>query len=104
MQYPTELARRYPDITWESLHPGKVNTDIIGRLKPDQKELLHQMNKVIVESEEGVYNTCWAATTKKTDLVNGELYLPVGHKGEQTTESADKELQGKLWEWIQKAL
>ncbi|KAI4176758.1 MAG: hypothetical protein LQ343_000851 [Gyalolechia ehrenbergii] len=104
VQYPAELARRYPDITWLSLHPGTVNTDIIGRLKPDEKELVYQMNKVIVEPEEGVYNTCWAATTKKSDLVNGELYLPVGQKGEHTKQSADKELQGKLWAWTQEEL
>ncbi|KAL8941983.1 MAG: hypothetical protein Q9216_001916 [Gyalolechia sp. 2 TL-2023] len=104
VQYPTELARRYPDIAWLSLHPGTVSTDIIGRLKPDEKELVYQMNKVIVEPEEGVYNTCWAATTKKNDLVNGELYLPVGQKGDHSKESADKELQAKLWAWTQEEL
>ncbi|KAL9593768.1 MAG: hypothetical protein Q9219_007389 [cf. Caloplaca sp. 3 TL-2023] len=104
VQYPTELARRYPEITWVSLHPGVVNTDLVGRLKPDEKDLVYQMNKVVVEPEEGVYNTVWAATTNKSDLANGELYLPVGQKGEHTKESADKELQGKLWDWTQKEL
>ena len=104
VQYPAELARRYPAITWVSLHPGVVQTDLISRLKPEEKELVYQVNKVIVEPEEGVHNTCWCATTKKTNIKNGELYLPVGQVGEHTKESESKELQGKLWEWTQKEL
>ena len=104
VQYPAELARRYPAITFVSLHPGTVNTDIIKRLKPDEKDLVYQMNNVIVEPEEGVYNTCWCATTKKENLKNGELYLPVGKVGDHTKESADQGLQGKLWDWTQKEL
>ena len=104
VQYAAELARRYPSITSVSLHPGTVNTDIIGRLKPDEKDLVYQMNKVIVEPEEGVYNTCWCATTTKSNIKNGELYLPVGQLGEHSKESSDKELSGKLWTWTQKEL
>ena len=104
VQYPAELARRYPSITSVSLHPGTVNTDIIGRLKPDEKDLVYQMNKVIVEPDEGVYNTCWCATTERNNLKNGELYLPVGQLGEHSKESSDKELTEKLWSWTQKEL
>ncbi len=104
VQYAAELARRYPSITSVSLHPGTVNTDIIGRLKPDEKDLVYQMNKVIVEPEEGVYNTCWCATTKKSNIKNGELYLPVGQPGAHSKESSDQELCGKLWTWTQKEL
>ena len=104
VQYPAELARRYPAITWLSLHPGVVNTDIIGRLKPDEEDLVYQSNKVILEPEESVFNTCWCATTPKSNLQNGELYLPVGQLKEHTKESADKELQQKLWDWIKQEL
>lgn len=104
VQYPAELARRYPSITSVSLHPGTVNTDIIGRLKPDEKELVYQMNKVIVEPAEGVYNTCWCATTNKSAIKNGELYLPVGQVGERSKESSDPELCEKLWVWTQNEL
>ena len=104
VQYPAELARRYPKITFVSLHPGTVKTDIIGRLKPEEKDLVYQVNKVIVEPEEGVWNTCWCATVEKGKLKNGELYLPVGQVGEHSKESADTELQGKLWDWTQTEL
>jgi NAD(P)-dependent dehydrogenase (short-subunit alcohol dehydrogenase family) len=102
--YPSELARRYPSITSVSLHPGAVNTDLIGRLKPDEKELVYQANKVILEPHEGVYTTCWCATTKHSGLKNGELYLPVGQLGEHSKESSDKELAERLWTWTEKEL
>ena len=104
VQYAAELARRYPSITFVSLHPGTVNTDIIGRLKQDEKDLVNQMNKVIVEPEEGVHNTCWCATTEKSAIKNGELYLPVGKPGEHSKESSDQGLCEKLWDWTQKEL
>lgn len=56
------------------------------------------MNDVIVEPEEGVYNTCWCATTDKSGIRNGELYLPVGRLGEHSRESADPGLCEKLWD------
>lgn len=102
--YAAELARRYPSITSVSIHPGVVKTDLIGRLKPEEKDLVHQVSKVIVEPEEGVYNTCWCATTEKSNIKNGELYLPVGQPGEHTKESLDKELAEKLWTWTEKEL
>ena len=82
VQYPAELARRYPSVTSVALHAGTVKTDIFGRLKPDEKEMVYQMNDVIVEPEEGVYNRCWCATTDKSGTRNGEPYLPVGRLGE----------------------
>ena len=104
VQYAAELARRYPSITSVSLHPGTVNTDIIGRLKQDEKDLVYQMNKVVVEPEEGVFNTCWCAATEKSAIKNGELYLPVGKPGDHSKESIDQGLCEKLWDWTQKEL
>lgn len=102
--YPAELARRYPSITSVSLHPGVVNTDIIGRLKPDEKELVYQSSKVIVEPHEGICNTCWCATTKQSGIKNGELYLPVGQLGEHSKESSDLKLAETLWTWTEMEL
>ena len=102
--YPAELTRRHPNVLAMSLHPGTVKTELIGRLKPDEKELVYKMNSVIVEPHEGVYNTCWCATVNKSELKNGELYLPVGKLGEHTKESADKELAEKLWTWTEEEL
>ena len=102
--YAAELARKHPNVLAFSIHPGTVNTDIIGRLKPDEKELVYQTNKTIVEPHEGVYNTCWCATAGKDKLKNGELYLPVGTLGEHTKESSDKGLAEKLWSWTEEEL
>ena len=102
--YAAELARQHPNVLAVSLHPGTVNTDIIGRLKSDEKDLVYKMNSVIVEPHEGVYNTCWCATVSKGELKNGELYLPVGKLGEHTKESSDRELAKKLWDWTEEEL
>lgn len=104
VQYAAELARRWPAITFVSLHPGVVNTDLVARLKPEDKELVHQTNPIIIEPEEGVWNSCWCATTEKSNLENGELYWPVGQLGEHTKESGDQNLREKLWQWTQKEL
>ncbi len=102
--YAAELARRYPSITFASIHPGTVKTDIIGRLKPEEKELVYQKVKDILELHEGAYNPAWCATTAKGNLVNGEFYVPVGQLGEHNKESKDPELSQKLWTWTQKEL
>ena len=103
VQYAAELARRYPSITSVLLHPGAVDTELIGRLKPEQKALVYQTNSVIL-TPEGVHTTYWCATVDKAKLTNGGLYLPVGQVGEHSKESADQELQGKLWTWTEKEL
>ena len=104
VQYPAILAEKYPTITFVSLHPGVVKTDLVHRLTPEERDLVYKYSSVIVEPEEGVWNTCWCATTKKSNLKNGELYLPVGELGQHSKESADKELQEKLWDWTQTEL
>ena len=102
--YPAELARRYPALTTASVHPGTVGTDIIGRLKPEQKALVHQTNKVILEPHQGAYNSCWCATTARGNVKRGELYMPVGKLGEHTKDSSDSALAEKLWTWTQEEI
>lgn len=102
--YAAELARRYPAITSASIHPGVVNTDLISRLNPADKEFVEQNTKDRLEPHQGAHSPLWTATTSKSNLINGELYLPVGQVGEHTKESKDAELAEKLWTWTQKEL
>ena len=104
MQYAAELARRYPSILSVSLHPGAVKTDLIERLKPEEKDLVYRMNEVVVEPEEGVWNTCWCVTGGRGEVRNGEVYFLVGMVGEHTKELQDGEMCARFWDWTQEEL
>ena len=103
--YPAELARRYPSITSISIHPGTINTDIIGRLNFINKAIVYATNiGKIKKPHEGAYQACWASTTAKTNIENGAFYEPVGQRGEGSKDSVRKELWEELWTWTQKEL
>ena len=105
VQYAATLAREHPAITWLSVHPGVVETDLVGRLKPEEKEMVYSTNQGgLLKPEQGAHSTLWAATVEKKELVNGDLYVPVGVKGEHSKESQDVEQQTKLWEWTAEVL
>lgn len=104
--YSDELARRYPEITSVSVHPGFVFTS----LWDDQPYLVKfgglmaSIGKT-VKVEEGHYNQLWAATCPKDKLVNGGYYVPFCIEGKRETASAkDAKLAEKLWEWTEKEL
>ena len=92
LQFTAVLARRHPSLISISLHPGIVGTNLITSLNKEEKDLVHQTTKEIVEPVQGVWDTCWCATTKKSNLENGQFYVPVGQIGEQSKESADEGL------------
>lgn len=115
-QYAAGLARRYPPITSVSLHIGNgehghhrpVEAGREGSGEPDEQ------GDCRAGRGRQVYNTCWCATTGKSNIRKGELYLPVGQLGEHTKESfgsgavreavdLDSEEGGELWLLIDKA-
>ncbi|KAJ7141506.1 oxidoreductase [Mycena epipterygia] len=106
--YAAELARRYPQLTSVSVHPGTANTDMFlnaGWLTRFViKTLEAWKGQPIVTPEEGALTQLWAATVNRSDLVNGEYYTPVGVRGKHTKQSVDKKLAGELWEWTEKQL
>ncbi|KAF2764137.1 NAD(P)-binding protein [Teratosphaeria nubilosa] len=76
--YPAELAQRYPEITFLSIHPGVIKTGIITGLSGFNRyftELTTYGSQVTVE--EGVRNQLWAASAEKSKIANGEYYEPV---------------------------
>ena len=103
--YATELARRYPNITSVSIHPGVVATGLVGNLSFMNKALVYVTNigKVQVATD-GASNQLWAATGKKEDIANGAYYEPVGTLGYLSKNAKSEKLAGELWEWTQKEL
>lgn len=104
MLYTDELARHYPEITWVSIHPGVILTDLFGNIPFVTKlpVLLMNLGKT-TPVEEGFYNQVWASTCEKKMLRNGGYYEPVGVLAKRLTkQSQDGKLAAKLWEWTQK--
>lgn len=104
-----ELARRYPKITSTAIHPGVVKTGLVGNLSFGAKTVVHVgcllQGIRMIEPEEGCYNLLWAAVGDKKNMVNGELYEPVGVLSKTHSKPrSNKQLPGELWEWTQKAL
>lgn len=106
--YAAELARRYPNITCLSVHPGVVATELVGNLSMVDKAMVYVPNLgQMLTLEEGVHSQLYvAAGAKKTDLVNGGFYMPVGvlsnSKLDKTAKS--EKLAAELWDWTEKAL
>jgi NAD(P)-dependent dehydrogenase (short-subunit alcohol dehydrogenase family) len=106
--YAAELARRYPQITSASVHPGVIFTGLVGDLSFKNKMIVY-MTTVgrTVTPEEGVLNQLWvAASGKKKDITNGAFYMPVGVESNSMLDkdARNEEIAKKLWEWTEEAL
>ena len=104
--YAAELARLHPNITSVSIHPGVVETDLVGNLGFGQKMFIYAWNLGrLLKPAEGAYNQLWAATGPKDKIVNGAFYEPVGTLSSKLDKTAKSEqLARELWEWTEKAL
>jgi retinol dehydrogenase-12 len=104
--FAKEMAKRYPQITSVSLHPGAVNTNLT---KPMADRFLFArlltplVSRVTATVETGAKNQLWAATSKQ-GIANGEYYTPVGVSGKGSAYSTDGKLAAQLWEWTEKEL
>lgn len=94
-----------------SIHPGVVDTGLVTNMAFMDRALVYVpnwlMNVPIFGAEEGSYNQLWAAVgAKKSDLVNGAFYLPVGIMATDKLDKAarDEKLAKELWTWTEKVL
>ena len=94
-------------ITTMSLHPGAVNTSIMGKANGVQSWLLFLFNPLIwafgLTEEEGAKNQLWCATaatgTADGEVENGAFYVPIGKKKEDNKHANDPALVEELWRW-----
>ena len=102
--YPAELARRYPSITFASVHPGVIKTGLVTGLSGFNRyftEATTYFSQITIE--EGAKNQLWAACVDKSKIVSGEYYEPVGQPGGHTAASQDAKLREELYAWTEKA-
>ncbi|KAI9841658.1 MAG: hypothetical protein M1838_003462 [Thelocarpon superellum] len=103
--YAHELARRYPNITSVSVHPGVVKTALVGDLDFWHKALVYATNIGSMKApEEGAWHQLWAATADKSAMKNGAFYEPMAILGKESKMSSSPELGEDLWTWTQKQL
>jgi len=101
--YITELARRYPSITFVAVHPGIVDTP----LTPNWIKSTAIMRRLAAGGDlrtpnEGSFNLLWAGTGR--GVLSGEYYEPVGVLGKRTPKARDLKLAEDLWKWTSKQL
>ncbi|KAK1219032.1 short-chain alcohol dehydrogenase [Marasmius sp. AFHP31] len=103
--YASELARRYPNITSVSVHPGIVNTALTDSSTWFTRAFLFVWTSWRqVTPEEGAYNQVWASTVDRTIIKNGAYYDPVGVLSTPGKDAQDEGLAKKLWEWTEEEL
>ena len=106
MLYASELARRYPDITSVSCHPGIIDTELSTAYRSGNGFkgrafglVLDLMGKSLAE---GSLNQLWCATGK--GVVSGRFYFPVGVVNAGRGFPENEELGKKLWDWTEEEL
>ena len=105
--YARELSRRYPGIISVSIHPGVVDTNLVGDLPFLQRTFIQAtQGGSLLKAEEGALNQIWAATADPGEMENGSYYEPVGILSQDKLNKAanDDALAKRLWEWTQEEL
>lgn len=107
--YTRALAQRYPDILSVSINPGRVDTNLGSNLREDGG-LLYRFSQVMdflvkpLSVQAGALNQIWAATWKRSEVVNGAYYVPAGKEDQGSKLSRDTKLRDRLWDWTEEQL
>ncbi|KAF2636310.1 NAD(P)-binding protein [Massarina eburnea CBS 473.64] len=109
--FATEFAKRYPQITSLSAHPGVVNTDLVYSQSRANRWFIGSTTWLqgmkAMEPHQGCWNMVWcAAVAKKGELKNGSFYYPVGVEQWDMLYKMAKngELAERLWVWTEGVL
>lgn len=109
IMFAAEMARRYPNISSVSLHPGVIMTDLYAPSKQSSWFMKQGLSVVapifFMDVPGGALNQLWAgAGAKKEEIQNGNYYTPVGVLKSGNSWAKNKEYGRKLWEWTEKEL
>ncbi|EFE41760.1 oxidoreductase, short-chain dehydrogenase/reductase family [Trichophyton verrucosum HKI 0517] len=98
----SELARRYPEITSVSIHPGVILTALYEQGRASSIVLKYGLALLVPfasSEKDGAKNHLWAAGCARSQLRNGEYYSPVGIPDWKNELVHDKDTARRLWEW-----
>ncbi|KAL8697300.1 MAG: hypothetical protein Q9201_007190 [Fulgogasparrea decipioides] len=106
--FTKELANRYPSIMSVAVHPGVIMTDLYGPSQQSNMVLRYALKWVgpwfMPDVPTGTRNQLWAAVGKKSDIVSGTYYTPVGKPSSGSAWAQKKDLAQELWDWTEKEL
>ncbi|CAG9990050.1 unnamed protein product [Clonostachys byssicola] len=102
-----EFAKRYPQITATSLHPGTVKSGVWNGDKNVNWLIANAIVKPVValtgvSNDEGAKTQLWCSFSK--DAKSGCYYEPIGKAGKESKLARDDALSTALWEWTDKEL
>ncbi|EPE30090.1 NAD(P)-binding Rossmann-fold containing protein [Glarea lozoyensis ATCC 20868] len=103
--YARQLAVRHPQFTVVGIHPGIVNTNLLGNSTDSSfiwRNVINLMRPFVATVETGVKNQIWGSVAK--NVISGEYYEPVGISGMAEERARDDETAERLWEWTEKEL
>ncbi|KAJ5699007.1 hypothetical protein N7462_001012 [Penicillium macrosclerotiorum] len=103
--FAAELARRYPELLSVAVHPGAVNSDLYAHAKASGSLAKHSLGVATScffrNPSSGAWNSLWAATTARANLVNGAYYTPVGFRSNGSAFVQNSATAKQLWEWTE---
>lgn len=106
--FASELAKRHPEITAVSLHPGMIKTDLYASTVENSFFMRHVLGifgpLIYYDIPYGALTQLWLSTVEKSKITQGGFYTPVGQlqRGNTYTRSAD--MQERLWDWTEEEL
>ena len=103
--YAREFAKRYPEITSVSVHPGIIAGTALWEPFKNQGFLQNMGSKfaamIFPDVEQGARNQLWAATCKKEEIKNGQYYMPVGAASGGSWKASSTAKDAELWDWAE---
>ncbi|KAF1991650.1 NAD(P)-binding protein [Aulographum hederae CBS 113979] len=111
IMYARSLALRYPTLTFASLHPGVIMTDIFAHQSSTSRvmEFGLWMGSLyyMIPLSEGVKNTLWLAAGAGRGVVrSGAYYTPMGEESGMWWFGGKKgeEVAERLWVWSEEEM
>ncbi|KAH6611301.1 hypothetical protein Trco_001321 [Trichoderma cornu-damae] len=106
--FASELAKRHPDITSVSVHPGMIKTDLYATTFQNSffmRCALGALGPLIYyDVPFGALTQLWVSTVEKSKLTQGAFYTPVGHLQSNNKYTNNADMQKRLWEWTEEQL
>jgi NAD(P)-dependent dehydrogenase (short-subunit alcohol dehydrogenase family) len=106
--FAAELAKRYPEITSMSLHPGMIKTDLYDETREGSFFMRYAMAivgpLVYYDVRYGALTQLWMSTAAKSKVQQGAFYTPVGKLQKGNSWANNAAAQKGLWEWTEEQL
>ncbi|KAL7790917.1 NAD(P)-binding protein [Trichoderma ceciliae] len=106
--FASELAKRHPEITSISVHPGMIKTDLYASTLENSLFMRYALGLfgplIYYDIPYGALTQLWASTVEKSKIKQGAFYTPVGQLQSRNTYTDSDDMQKRLWEWTEDQL